>query len=84
MFAFGSQDIGIIGGADGPTAIFVTSSENSELDKAISEKLLGDNKGGFLEGEVTGEGHIIMGEEGKQGIYLNHLRRIRLCKRQHE
>ena len=30
VFAFGSQDIGIIGGADGPTAIFVTSSENSE------------------------------------------------------
>ena len=70
VFAFGSQDIGIIGGADGPTEIFITSSENSALDKAISEKLLGDNKGGFLEGEVTGEGHIIMGEEENKAYIL--------------
>lgn len=69
VFAFNS-DVGIIGGADGPTSIVIGTSESTGLDKAISEKLLGDNKGGFLDGETAGEGHIIMGEDKNKAYIL--------------
>ncbi|MBE5813280.1 MAG: sodium ion-translocating decarboxylase subunit beta [Clostridiales bacterium] len=57
-----NNDIGIIGGADGPTSIIV--SEKS-LDDMVSNALLSNNKGKYADGECIAEGHIILGSDVK-------------------
>lgn len=57
-----NNDVGIIGGADGPTSIIV--SEKS-LDAMVSNALLSNNKGKYADGECIAEGHIILGSEIK-------------------
>lgn len=62
-----NNDVGIIGGADGPTSIII--SEKS-LDNMVSNALLSNNQGKYLDGECTAEGHIILGSEVKDNETL--------------
>lgn len=62
------NSIGIIGGADGPTSIFVADKDS--LDKKVSAAILAESQGRYLDGETIGEGHIILGskEENNETI----------------
>jgi len=55
------SSIGIIGGSDGPTSIIV--SDKDSLDKKVASAILANSQGKYSEGEVVGEGHIILGSE---------------------
>ncbi len=64
------KNTGIIGGADGPTAVFVTTDKDEEsklteadYDKLLSGIILDRHKGGYIEGECQAEGHIILDAE---------------------
>ena len=72
-----TESLGIIGGADGPTAIVVgTEKEEDEahaMDKAISEYLISYNKDWYAQGECSGEGHVYLGVEEKDGKTFAYL-----------
>lgn len=66
IFTVNNENIDIIGGADGTTSVYVSQSSGetlsayTDLDAAISEKMLADNQDSYLSGETRGEGHIIL------------------------
>ena len=71
LTACGSESLGIIGGADGPTNVFVTSKKDQpekaqSLDRAISAAILKQGGGSYLDGECAGEGHILL-DSRKEG-----------------
>ncbi|MDO5477853.1 MAG: sodium ion-translocating decarboxylase subunit beta [Clostridia bacterium] len=61
-----NKSIGIIGGADGPTAIFVSTGTN-EADIMVSSAILAYNSGHYLEGECVAEGHLILTDKTENG-----------------
>ena len=73
VLAVNNSDVAIIGGADGPTSIYVSQSgeENRTLDEAVSAKLL-ESADSYSEGEVNAEGHIILevDEDAKKAYVL--------------
>ncbi|MBQ2942711.1 MAG: sodium ion-translocating decarboxylase subunit beta [Clostridia bacterium] len=61
-----NKSIGIIGGADGPTAIFVSTGTN-EADVMVSAAILAYNSGHYYEGECVAEGHLILTDKTENG-----------------
>lgn len=56
------------GGAGGPAYVSVPDNINTSLDLAVSEAILVANEGKYIEGECSGEGHIILGVESQEGV----------------
>ncbi len=66
-----NESIGIIGGADGPTEIFVSTGDEDADD--ISLAILEYNSGHYYRGECVAEGHIVLADkkaEGKRVVSL--------------
>lgn len=63
-----TESVGIIGGADGPTAVYVSDSK-SPVERAVSAAIFSENEGGYFDGEVSAEGHIIL-EEARDRLYV--------------